>query len=44
MNIEADSLAEDFQRHEGKLQPLAHRLPSCSAMVLIRVVSIEDLK
>ena len=42
LNVEADILAGDFQRREGKFRPFAHLLPSCSAMVSIRGISITS--
>jgi hypothetical protein len=40
LNIEADELAGSFQQIDGEFRPLVHLLPSCSAMLSIRGISI----
>ena len=42
LNIEADELAGSFQQTDGKFRPLVHLLPSCSAMLSIRGISITS--
>lgn len=42
LNIEADALAGEFQESYGKFRPLVHMLPSCTAMLSIRGISITS--
>jgi hypothetical protein len=42
LKIEADELAGSFQQTDGKFRPLVHLLPSCSAMLSIRGISITS--
>ena len=42
LNIKADALAGDFQWRKGRFRPLVHPLPSCSAMVSIRGISVTS--
>ena len=42
LNVEADRLAGDFQQDYGKFRSLLTLLPSCSAMLSIRGISITN--
>jgi hypothetical protein len=42
LNVDADELAGEFQKEHGIYRPVIHMLPSCSAMLTIRGVSVTS--